>query len=145
MQHLLYRFISMLTAALLVFADSKVSAKQLKSPMGDSTIALISADAPPMPEVRLRLPVPNAGKARIANRLLIGGGLCLIAGVPMLVYGISHLNRKPVDPGNVEASNYRSYMPYAAAGVVLTGAGVGMSVPGLVLKIRYGRRSRQTP
>lgn len=77
-------------------------------------------------------------KEHVANRLMIAGGVCIAVGVPVLLYGIAVSKR----PNAVERTNAYVGMPMAILGGYTTLAGLGLTIPGALIKHSNHRHRR---
>ena len=79
---------------------------------------------------RLR-PAYSPRKARVAKRLMIAGGACLMVGIPLLIYAVAEdkVERQSSTGGN----HFPRSLAFGFLGGVATGVGLGLSIPGAIL------------
>ena len=86
-------------------------------------------------------PAYSARKERIANAMLISGTICLSIGIPLIIQGVLE------DKKEMSASQPRSGLPRSLAfgmlGAVTTTAGLGLVIPGAIIRHRNHRRLQE--
>jgi hypothetical protein len=85
------------------------------------------------PERRWRRQLSPTDKANMGLGLIVGGALCLAPGIYFLA---KYYKGDDVDIFDLDA------MFLNVLGVLLTGGGLGMLIPGIVLRLRYGPQAR---